>query len=519
MDLALSLIEDYISQGLTVSAASILDEASVGQIRKQKPWYVPMIDHLRKKEKVPDKYIPWMVAVLDREYKTTLVDKSTQDAAAKSPGFWDRHWDSMFRTSEFKREGVYDTFNLPSTLRTMIDLAKRYEKASKAKKWDKALKMGLLKNQRVKDIMFWSKPGAGTLISKEKNPLHSLYYTLDRIETLQSRKDIKVQGADKIYRDERFTVYSPQTTRASCQLGAGTKWCIAGRNNRYFDDYVEQGMQFAFIMDSSKDVKDDYHKIAVVYSLMDQDFIEFYNAPDDSVAEHRVEDAIGSGNWIKIKRKIEYYMSDKEVPLVRAEGDYWAGDEVTFDDRNNDASSSNAYNDTDLLLSPYEFSEVGRDTLEDEDLRRTVYDALYNIYYGAEGIVTGPTRTNIRGDYPIVTVEGTYGKDDTDWDEVLDEYFPIPPKPVNPVTRETGKEQLFLPAMQKTAKQVADAYQEEMDDWRQAIDTREEFKDRVVDDIERMSGGNWYESELYVGDLVVTNKIDPEESVRKYGPV
>lgn len=492
-----ALITEYLRGGnLTAAINHALDEASVGQLRKQKPWLKPIISYLRDQKKIDDKYIPWMITHLEADFSGPFNKlKQLQD----KPDYAD-YTDVFILHSPFV-----------SHVLQLEGLAKRFEQASQAKKFDKALKVGLLKNQRVKDITFWTKMVKTKY--KDGDALEVLDDVLKRLDLLRSRKDIKTQEADLIYKDDRFSVYSPLSHEASCQLGAGTKWCIASRSSDYYEDYTAKGKRFVFIMDAAGD--DDFYKIAIVYDLFGKRIEDYFNAPDHSVGERRVEGAIGDDNWQKIKAKILDYMKDQEPELARAEGDIWAGDEVVYDTRFNDHLFYKVREDVEQYwLDPSRFEHIDSEVLQHSDLVKVVVDALYEIYEGAEGIVTGPTRTNFSDNEPYVTVEGTFGEDSTDWDEVLNDYFPIAPKPENPL-KKAGKQQ-WLPGMAKT---IADDYQAAMNDWLEAQKPREEFKDEVVDSFKGMSGDKWYEDEIYAGELRVTNEIDPKESVAKYGPV
>ena len=64
------------------------------------------------------------------------------------------------------------------------------------------------------------------------------------------RRTVKsVDGADVVYEDDRFTVVTPQTHKASCYYGAGTKWCTASMNgSSHFDNYNIDGKLF-YILD------------------------------------------------------------------------------------------------------------------------------------------------------------------------------------------------------------------------------------------------------------------------------
>lgn len=484
---AYRLIEEYlITNDASATIYGALDESTVAQIKKQKPWLVPLLDALKKKAKIDPKYIPWVIKNLEanKYYNFKEMGKEHKRDPKAALAAMNILTKILFRE------------DYRSRVNTMKGLASRFDQVSKAKKFDKAIKLGLLKNRRVKDIMFWTGNVKTDLVSGDA--LRVLDDVLTRLEGLQSRKDIKVNEADLIYKDNRFTVYSPLTHKASTVLGAGTKWCIAERSSQYFDDYTNQGIAFAFIMDGAGD--QDHYKIAAVYSIPAKQLQDYYNAPDDSMTENEVKAVLGSSNWSKLKPKIEAYMSKRKIAVERESGDIWAGDLVEYNDHSTyDMAAREVDN---YFLNGYHLSLLPRKLLYDERLRRDIVDALDKIYYDAQATVVDPVRSNPYHDYDAsdaeVSVEGTYGKDDTDWDDILDKYLPLGKKP------------------SKHPDMDDEDYQDAMDKWVTTKDARKEFEDHVVKTLKRMSGSKW-EADVMAYDLTVIREIDPEDSIKKYG--
>lgn len=508
----LALIEDYINNNSVSSAIdNALWEASLCQIKKQKPWFKDLID-LLKKEKVANKYIPWIVAVIDDREKSTIAsikkDYSTRGTAAG------KVWNSFLLFPEYKmakRSKTVSLRSMPHLIGGLVGLALRYEEADKAKRWDKAIKMGLFQNSRVKDIMFWSKKNVKTQF-KSGDSLDVLSSALDRISTLKSRKEIKVSDADLIHRDDRFVIYSPRTKRASCQLGAGTKWCIASRQDDYFEDYTEKGVAFAFIMDSA--AGKDMEKIAVVYDINTRSIDEYYDVIDDSIPEKEVKDSVGDANWKKLKPKILSYMKTRKLDIKRKEGDYWAGDQVEYDTQINDSLWNRLYDEVKhYWLDPWRFKSKLPSTdppeFRDDGLENEVHEALHDIFSGASGVIIAPTRTNVDDTEPMVDVEGELDSDAKDWKEIAEEYFPIPDKP-----KEPGQKDISL----DKGKGLRDQYLIDLEAYNDAVMLRKAFEKEVVKPIKALRYGKWKE-EIHVFDLSITMKIDPAKSIEKYGPV
>jgi hypothetical protein len=93
------------------------------------------------------------------------------------------------------------------------------------------------------------------------------------------RREIKtIDDADVVYEDDKMIVVVPKTYKASCQFGAGTKWCTTSSGS-YFDKYNEDGKLFYFI-DKTKSTSDPTYKVALLQKY-DGDRT-YFNAVDDS---------------------------------------------------------------------------------------------------------------------------------------------------------------------------------------------------------------------------------------------
>jgi hypothetical protein len=69
-------------------------------------------------------------------------------------------------------------------------------------------------------------------------------------EVLQ-KKDVskKIEKDVKhIFENDLVTIISPNTFEASKKYGAGTKWCISGKDKLHWDDYIEKDVKFYFIL-------------------------------------------------------------------------------------------------------------------------------------------------------------------------------------------------------------------------------------------------------------------------------
>lgn len=137
------------------------------------------------------------------------------------------------------------------------------------------------------------------------------FKTLDEIITAINNHENKVRrtvksvdGADVVYEDDRFTVVTPQTHKASCYYGAGTKWCTASMNgSTHFDNYNVDGKLF-YILDKKAKSNDKYYKVALLQKY-DGDKT-FYDAPDKSFKDGWI---LGTPEYDEIQNAIDKYVN------------------------------------------------------------------------------------------------------------------------------------------------------------------------------------------------------------------
>lgn len=132
------------------------------------------------------------------------------------------------------------------------------------------------------------------------------YKTLKELENtvkdveLKSPKKIRGQGkAKKLYEDDKFLLVRPDDKTASVSYGAGTKWCITMKDANYYEDYVNDGVIFYFMIDKSAERDDHFCKVAFAFSKKTQ--YEIYNAVDDFVSFEDTEDNFGDNAEIVTK--------------------------------------------------------------------------------------------------------------------------------------------------------------------------------------------------------------------------
>ena len=92
------------------------------------------------------------------------------------------------------------------------------------------------------------------------------------------------EGAMVVADTDDYTIIRPGTVEASCYYGQGTKWCIAGRDNSYFDDYSREGKAFYFVFFGHIGNDSSWKKAALEINAPRYGVAEFENAwdaPDD----------------------------------------------------------------------------------------------------------------------------------------------------------------------------------------------------------------------------------------------
>ena len=74
----------------------------------------------------------------------------------------------------------------------------------------------------------------------------------------ETEREIKSEGADKVYQDGKWTIIRLKTEEAAKYYGKGTQWCTAGDEDNRFDDYSSQGDIFV-VMDRPGNRKYQIH--------------------------------------------------------------------------------------------------------------------------------------------------------------------------------------------------------------------------------------------------------------------
>lgn len=111
--------------------------------------------------------------------------------------------------------------------------------------------------------------------------VEELYDEVKKYEDVKTQgeieQEVKTEGANVIFKNDKVLVIQPTTREASCFYGKGTKWCTAGDVYNYFNDYFyNRGVNLYYIIPRTGRNED---KIAVA---VDPDGSKEYYASDDA---------------------------------------------------------------------------------------------------------------------------------------------------------------------------------------------------------------------------------------------
>lgn len=211
--------------------------------------------------------------------------------------------------------------------------------------------------------------------------LEDIIQAIDAHENKVRRKVKEVEGADVVYEDDRFTVVTPKTHKASCYYGAGTKWCTASMNgDSHFNNYNVDGKLFYFIDKKGKS-NDRFYKVALLQKY-DGDKT-YYDAPDKSFSSGWI---LGTEEYQKIQKVIDEYIDNnfsREVEIFKDK-------EKARLERERIRQQQQAQMRARRLRSAEQRKENDEWNLEDnDDVQAEMANAVYNIIQDSYGVVIG----------------------------------------------------------------------------------------------------------------------------------
>jgi hypothetical protein len=132
-------------------------------------------------------------------------------------------------------------------------------------------------HQALLDFDNAAKRNISGLLNKDIGAFKDVDSLIDNINQIngtisksQEKKQVKADS-DVLYSDSRYQLIRPKSTGAACYFGAGTKWCIAAREDNLFETYTNQGVKFVIIIDKAAVAKDPYSKVAIAVIPTNED--------------------------------------------------------------------------------------------------------------------------------------------------------------------------------------------------------------------------------------------------------
>lgn len=174
----------------------------------------------------------------------------------------------------------------------------------------------------------------------------------ERAKKKEDRAKAK-EGAEKLFETDDYMVYKITNMQASCFYGAGTKWCITAKENNMYQNYIDVGAEFYFVINKAVDeATDRQNKWAIAHypegsteTTPDDDNIppggvRVFDAADDKVGvralpggESIPNQLFGAGNWNEDKGESDsfedYIIAYYAVPEGEGDG---VDDAVAIDD-------------------------------------------------------------------------------------------------------------------------------------------------------------------------------------------
>ena len=91
------------------------------------------------------------------------------------------------------------------------------------------------------DLYYWIK-------NKTIDELESMVSKLERLKSKTAIRNNTADGAELIQETDHWLVYHITTVEASQKYGRDTKWCISELNNSRWEEYIEYGSDFYFLI-------------------------------------------------------------------------------------------------------------------------------------------------------------------------------------------------------------------------------------------------------------------------------
>ena len=146
--------------------------------------------------------------------------------------------------------------------------------------------------------------------------LKELETELKKHENKIRRQVQAIEGADLVYEDDKYTIVTPLTYKASCYYGAGTKWCTSSEQTQtHFNNYNSDGKLF-YIMDKTLPSSNRFYKVALLQKYDGEQ--TFFDAPDKSFTEGWI---FKTPEFERLMLAVDSYMQDKYADKIKLYSD------------------------------------------------------------------------------------------------------------------------------------------------------------------------------------------------------
>jgi len=222
---------------------------------------------------------------------------------------------NMVGDDKYVMEDAYETFvdNDPSGNHKYLEwMLKQYIKALVT---DDYRTLDTYRPNVIKDIITKFHKNVQRLEKKDINQYKTIIQLDLAIKSLpDTKKEMKITGADKIFDDKYLTVIVPKTKEGSCIYGANTKWCVAAKDDNAFNSYNSRGYLYYIIWKPNLPAGlENYQKIArfIPHGNPYETEGEYYDATDARKDESDIEWGLFGVGYVDSKT---IYSTRKVVP-------------------------------------------------------------------------------------------------------------------------------------------------------------------------------------------------------------
>jgi hypothetical protein len=175
----------------------------------------------------------------------------------------------------------------------------------------------------------------------------------------QTKQEISLKDADKIYEDDHYLVISPKTYEASCKYGKGTKWCISSiSTSDHWNSYSNKNnIKFYFIINKQvEEESPEEEKVAI--AVYPEGQMNAYDATDYPINAERYIKYTGLDiNLFKPKE-----LTEEDVLNGNVEGTWKKNEDGTYD-----VEGSVQLSNKNFQKLPLRFNIVTKDFLCDQN--------------------------------------------------------------------------------------------------------------------------------------------------------